>query len=197
MKAWGAVLAAVLVLACPALAQARNVPCPADGPIRSRLPEPPPRDIALSDLLRHPRQPSAKLERIVVNTEGTLLRVRSVTCKGGGRLFHLWLGQHPHAAHAAHGRNHADAVVVQVPAAIAVQQLGSEAALERLVGHVVRVTGRLSFNPSRRGELARSRGTLWEIRSVTTIAAVRPAEKTPAPPPAPAPADIKENEPQR
>ena len=168
-------------------------PCPeAPAP---RAETQPPRAIDIRDLLRRPRQPSARLEQTAVIVEGYLVRARAVTprvpagCRPeAARIWRLWLAPKVTAGSKASRHN---AVVATVTAKVVEERLGSEQALDRLVGAKVRITGRLVFNPSRRGELTRTRGTLWELRAVS---AITPEPPPPAPPPPP-PAD-KVEEPQ-
>ncbi len=161
--------------------------CPGDLPV---TPPGTPREIDLEDLLKTPRQPSPRMERAFVTADGDLLRIRPIDrrqpgCKGEAiRTWRLWLGS-----------NRQDAVIAVVPSAVVRTQLGGEAGLTRLIGTRIRVSGRLYFDASHRGELTRTRGTLWEIRPATAVdqcpandscdpaAEPAPAETPPAAPP--------------
>jgi hypothetical protein len=175
----------VLLAFALAIGEAAAAACPEAPPPRPE--SQPPRAIDFADLLRRPRQPSTRLEHTTVIIEGTLLRIRAVTprvpagCRPeAARTWRLWLV--PKLPAGARKASRHDAVVAVVASRVVEEQLGGEPGLERLVGARVSVTGRLTFNPSRRGELTRTRGTLWELRGVS---AVTPWQ---APPPEPAPA---------
>ncbi len=162
--------------------------CPADAPPRAApAPTQPLRAVDLADLLRLRRQPWSRLEHANVVTEGYLIRVqaqpaRSSACRGEtNRVYRVWLkASRPGSTKPTVSRH--NAVVAVVAGTVVRDQLGGEQALGRLVGSRLSVTGRLSFNPARRGELARTRGTLWEIRMVSRISPC-PGDACPAPTP--------------
>ena len=185
---WAAAACAVLLLLAALPAGA--------APCSSQLPtgEPgPARVAALADLLRQPpRQPSARLERSVVTTEGWLLRARILpvrpACQGDAfRTAMIWLGvKRPSNSKRPASRH--NALVALVAVAVLRDQLGAEPSIDKLIGSRIRLTGLLSFNPARRGELNRTRATLWELRQVAKIAVCGNAEcPPPAPPPPPPP----------
>jgi len=186
---WAVAFCAVLLLAAGPSARATSV-CPSQLP--SGETAAPAKEVALADLLRQPpRQPSARLERTMVTTEGWLMRARALpvrpTCQAdANRTVMIWLGvkrptnsKHPGSRH--------NALVALVAIPVLRDQLGADQTIDKLVGNRIRVTGSLSFNAARRGELNRSRGTLWELRQVARIVVCGGAECAPPPPPPPPP----------
>jgi hypothetical protein len=186
---WAAAAGLAVLLAVIAPAVARAAACPSQMPMAEAPP-----GLAmvapLADLLRQPpRQPSSRLERTQVTTEGWLLRVRALPTRAACqadtyRTAMIWLGvKRPTNLKRPGGRHAALVALVALP--VLRDRLGSEQALDKLIGSRIRVTGLLGFNAARRGELNRTRGTLWEVRQVSAIIVCGNAECPPPPPPPP------------
>jgi len=149
---------------------ARAAECPAPAATAG-----PARPLTLRQLLALPNQPDPAVEGSSVATIGFLVRVRrtpqaSPACAKAEPVFRLWLAtRQPYGLKSLASRHRA--VVATVPAAAMRDIPGGVRALEKLVGRRIWISGQMTFNAGGRGQMMRTRGTLWELRSLSAIAA--------------------------
>lgn len=133
-----------------------------------------PHALPLKEFLRLLNRPNAKLEGSIVETEGYLVRalpIKPVVSRchpNPERGYRLWLATRNPAT--LKGRvSRYRAIVAVAPAAVVEAQWGANPALEDLLGRRIKIVGAMTFNTIQRGELMKSRGSLWELRAVSTL----------------------------
>lgn len=133
-----------------------------------------PHALPLKEFRRLVNRPNAKLEGNVVETEGYLVRALAIKpvvsrCRPNPeRGYRLWLATRNPATLKGRASRYR-AIVAVVPAAVVEAQWGANPALEALVGQRIRIVGAMTFNATRRSELMKSRGSLWELHAVSSL----------------------------
>ncbi len=162
-------LAGILLgAAMPAPAAECGAPAAPAGPVRA---------LSLRQVLALPEKPDAAIEGTSVATIGYLVRVRHMpalppgpACAKAVPMVRLWLSTRvPYGLKGLASRHRA--VVAVMPAASLRDRPGGLRGLQGLVGRRIRIVGRMTFNGSGRGEMMRTRGSLWELRWLSEVSA--------------------------